>query len=93
MLRGVPGTYSRFTAEAEWRRSITDKFGQVFTPFVKVRADAASVQVKNDPGVSNFINTGDSNLVRAMPTIGLEYRYPFISTMAGAHRPSSRSLR
>ena len=80
VLRGVPGTYSRFTAETEWRRSITDSFGQVFTPFVKVRADAASMQIKNDPGVSNFINTGDSNLVRAMPTIGLEYRYPFIST-------------
>ncbi len=80
VLRGVPGTYSRFSAEMEWKRSITDSYGQVFTPFAKVRVDAASSQIKNDPGVSNFINTGDNNLVRAMPTIGLEYRYPFIST-------------
>jgi LPS-assembly protein len=80
VLRGVPGNYSRFTAQAEWRHSITDRFGQVFTPFASVRADAASMQINNDPGVSNFINTGDSNLVRAMPTIGIEYRYPFIST-------------
>ncbi|HSV22995.1 MAG TPA: LPS-assembly protein LptD, partial [Xanthobacteraceae bacterium] len=79
LLRGVPGTYSRFTAEAHWRRSITDQYGQVFTPFMAVRADAGSMQIANDPGVANFINTGDSNLVRAMPTIGLEYRYPFIS--------------
>jgi LPS-assembly protein len=79
LLRGVPGTYSRFTAEAEWRRSITDSFGQVFTPFIKVRGDAGSMQINNDPGVANFYSTGDNNLVRAMPTIGMEYRYPFIS--------------
>jgi LPS-assembly protein len=29
--------------------------------------------------VSNYIETGDSDLVRAIPTIGLEYRYPFIN--------------
>ena len=41
-----------------------------------------SMQINNDPSVSNFINTGDSNLVRAMPTVGLEYRYPFISVQS-----------
>jgi len=60
-LRGIPGTYSRFTAEANWRRSITDSYGQVFTPFVSLRADAGSMQIDNDPGVSNYINTGDTN--------------------------------
>ncbi|MGB9041903.1 MAG: LPS-assembly protein LptD [Pseudolabrys sp.] len=79
LLRGVPGTFSRFSAEAQWRRSITDSFGQVFTPFASVRVDAGALQINNDPGVSNFINTGDTNLVRAMPTVGLEYRYPFIN--------------
>ena len=82
LLRGIPGTYSRFSAEAHWRRSFTDSFGQVFTPFASVRADAASMQIKNDPGVSNFITTGDTKLVRAMPTVGLEYRYPFISVQS-----------
>ncbi len=79
LLRGIPGTYSRFTAETHWKATFTDSFGQQFTPFVSLRADAASMQINNDPGVSNYINTGDTNLVRAMPTIGLEYRYPFIS--------------
>ncbi|MGC1465580.1 MAG: LPS-assembly protein LptD [Pseudolabrys sp.] len=79
LLRGVPGTYTRFSAESTWRRSITDSFGQVFTPFVTVRADAASMDITNQPGVSNYIQTGDSNLVRAMPAVGLEYRYPFVS--------------
>jgi LPS-assembly protein len=79
LLRGIPGTYSRFSADVHWRQSLTDSYGQVFTPFASVRADAASMQIQNDPNVANYINTGDSNLVRAMPTVGLEYRYPFIS--------------
>ena len=40
------------------------------------------MQIDNDPGVSNYINTGDTNLVRAMPTVGLEYRYPFINVQS-----------
>ncbi|HYC16874.1 MAG TPA: LPS-assembly protein LptD [Pseudolabrys sp.] len=82
LLRGVPGTYSRFSAELEWRRSITDQFGQVFTPFASVRVDAGSMQINNQPGVSNYIDTGDTNLVRGMPTVGLEYRYPFINVQS-----------
>ncbi|HET7806078.1 MAG TPA: LPS-assembly protein LptD [Pseudolabrys sp.] len=79
LLRGVPGTYTRFSAETQWRRRITDQFGQVFTPFASVRVDAGSMQIKDQPGVANYIQTGDDNLVRAMPTVGVEYRYPFIN--------------
>jgi LPS-assembly protein len=79
LLRGIPGTYSRFSAETNWRRSYIDSFGQIFTPFASLRADAASISIKNDLAVSNFITTGDSTVLRAMPTVGMEYRYPFIS--------------
>ncbi|MFY9684214.1 MAG: LPS-assembly protein LptD [Pseudolabrys sp.] len=79
LLRGVPGTFTRFSAEAQWRRRITDQFGQVFTPFASVRVDAGSMQIKDQPGVANYIAPGDDNLVRGMPTVGLEYRYPFIN--------------
>jgi LPS-assembly protein len=82
LLRGIPGDYSRFTAEVHWKTTITDSLGQQFTPFASLRADAGSMQINNDPGVSNFINTGDTNLVRGMPTVGLEYRYPFISVQS-----------
>jgi len=82
LLRGIPGTYSRFSAEAQWRRTITDPFGQVFTPFLLVRADAASLQTRSEPGVSNFTPVTDDSLVRGMPTAGLEYRYPFISVQS-----------
>jgi LPS-assembly protein len=82
LLRGVPGTYSRFSAEMTWRRSITDQFGQVFTPFASLRADAGAMDISNQPGVGNYISTGDTELVRGMPTVGLEYRYPFINVQS-----------
>jgi LPS-assembly protein len=78
LLRGVPGEYARLSAEAHWKYQYIDPFGQVFTPFMSVRGDAAAMAIGNDPGVANFINTGDSTVGRAMPTVGLEYRYPFI---------------
>jgi LPS-assembly protein len=82
LLRGVPGTYTRFSSEAHWRRTITDSYGQVFTPFASLRADVAMVSVRDGVGVSNFIPVGDSELVRVMPTVGVEYRYPFIGVQS-----------
>jgi LPS-assembly protein len=82
LLRGIPGTYSRFSAELNWKRSITDSFGQIFTPFAYLRADVASMDIRPQPGVSNYIDTDESTFVRAMPTIGMEYRYPFISVQS-----------
>lgn len=82
LLRGFPGNYNRFSAESRWRRDITDKLGQVWTPFASVRVDTAALQVENQASVSNYLTPGTSGLVRAMPTVGLEYRYPFISVQS-----------
>ncbi|WP_369810133.1 LPS-assembly protein LptD [Bradyrhizobium sediminis] len=79
LLRGVPGTYTRLTAEAQWRRSFTDSVGQIWTPFAIIRADAVSASISNQPGVSNFLPVGDTEALRLMPTVGMEYRYPFIN--------------
>lgn len=79
LLRGMPGTYTRLTAEAQWRKSYTDPLGQIWTPFVSLRADAINADISNQPGVSNFLPVGDTQTVRLMPTVGLEYRYPFIN--------------
>jgi LPS-assembly protein len=79
LLRGFPGTYTRLTAEAQWRRSFTDPAGEIWTPFAIVRADAINADVANQPGVSNFLPVGDTEALRVMPTVGLEYRYPFIN--------------
>jgi LPS-assembly protein len=79
LLRGFPGTYTRLTAEAQWRKSFTDPFGQIWTPFAILRADAINASVSNQPGVSNFLPVGDTQALRPMPAVGLEYRYPFIN--------------
>jgi LPS-assembly protein len=79
LLRGIPGTYTRLTAEAQWRKSFTDPMGQIWTPFAIMRADAIDASISNQPGVSNFLPVGDTQAVRLMPAVGLEYRYPFIN--------------
>lgn len=80
LLRGIPGNYSRLTVEAQWQRTIVDPFGQMFTPFIWVRGDVAALSVSPDPSIGNFIASGDRSLARIMPAIGLDYKYPFIST-------------
>jgi LPS-assembly protein len=79
LLRGMPGTYTRLTAEAQWRRSFTDSAGEIWTPFASIRADAIDASISNQPGVSNFLPVGNTQALRVMPTVGLEYRYPFIN--------------
>jgi len=78
LLRGIPGTYTRFSAEANWRRTIIDPVGQMWTPFVAVRGDIANASISSEPGVTNFIPAGNTQISRLTPTAGLEYRYPFI---------------
>jgi LPS-assembly protein len=79
LLRGMPGTYTRATVEGQWRRSFTDPAGEIWTPFAILRADAIDASISNQPGVSNFLPVGDTQALRLMPTVGLEYRYPFIN--------------
>jgi LPS-assembly protein len=79
LLRGVPGTYTRLTGEAQWRKSFTDSAGEIWTPFAILRADAIDASISNQPGVSNFLPVGNTQALRVMPTVGFEYRYPFIN--------------
>jgi len=79
ILRGAPGMYSRASAEATWKRTFIDPYGEKWTPFAMVRGDIAALSIKNETGVSNFLPSGDSTVGRVMPAVGLEYRYPFIS--------------
>jgi LPS-assembly protein len=78
LLRGIAGTYTRSSAEADWRSTLVTSNGQMITPFFGVRGDIAQLQVENEVGTSNFITPGQSELARAMPDVGVEYRYPFI---------------
>jgi LPS-assembly protein len=78
VLRGLPGDYARMSAEMNWRKQVIDPLGQVWTPFASIRGDAAALSVQNNTGVSNFIMPGDTQIERAMPTVGFEYRFPFM---------------
>jgi LPS-assembly protein len=82
VLRGVPGEYNRASNETTWKTTYIDPFGQVFKPFVSLRTDVASVNVSNQPDVSNYMKPGDSDVARVMPAVGVEYRYPFISAQS-----------
>jgi LPS-assembly protein len=81
LVRGFAGDYSRFSGQMDWRRTLTsDKTGILFTPFVRMRADAASVNVSEAAvGLNQFPGLQDDNLIRAMPAAGFESRWPFIS--------------
>ena len=78
LLRGIPGDYSRFSAETDWRRTLVTSNGQEITPFFHLRGDFAALNIDNQPGVANYIATGQSDLARVMPTAGVEYRYPLV---------------
>jgi LPS-assembly protein len=82
LLRGIPGEYTRLSAEAYWKRTYTDTIGQQWTPFVSLRADVMSMSIDPQIGVSNYLAPGDRTEFRAMPAAGVEYRYPFISVQS-----------
>ncbi len=82
VLRGIPGDYTRASSEAQWRRTIVDSFGQMYTPFINIRGDIANVNVSSGPGVANFIDIGEQQVGRYMATAGVEYRYPFINVQS-----------
>src|SRR5437588_9033883 len=54
----------------------------MFTPFVSMRGDAAAINVRDELGVSNYIQVGETDIGRVMPTAGVEYRYPLINVQS-----------
>jgi LPS-assembly protein len=78
LLRGIAGTYTRSSVEFDWRRTFVTNNGMMITPFAGVRGDVAAIEMENQPGTSNFINPAENQVARAMPDVGVEYRYPFV---------------
>lgn len=81
LMRGMQGSYTRLSGEATWKRTIVDSAGQMWTPFLNMQVDVAAVQASpiDEPWLGYG---GDETLIRAMPAVGLEYRYPFISVQS-----------
>lgn len=77
-LYGAQGNFTRMSADLNWRRQYIDSIGQIFTPFLGVRGDFFAVSSTS----SNIGWQDQATYARITPTIGMEYRYPFIG--AGA---------
>jgi LPS-assembly protein len=94
LLRGIAGDYTRVSEQVSWQRKFTDPLGETWTPFVFARLDGEVTGLNTAGaygyGIDSVYNSGQSNYFsansdssgRAMPGVGLEYRYPFISTSA-----------
>ncbi len=88
LLSGIPGDYTRASAELSWKKTIIDNAGQMWTPFMSARVDVAAVNVDplpfsyqygpTFPG-QNPMQSGSDSLARLMPAVGVDYQYPFIS--------------
>jgi LPS-assembly protein len=76
---------NRAIIQANWRRQMVDRIGQVFTPFGRLRGDVYDV---DEPEVLELSGTEDlvtadpegGAILRGTAVGGLEYRYPFITT-------------
>jgi LPS-assembly protein len=82
LMRGAPGDYTRMSADMTWRTTTVTSWGQIFTPFMIARGDVAHRRIAADPAVGAFISTSPEALVRGMPAVGFETRWPFISAHA-----------
>jgi LPS-assembly protein len=90
LVRGLAGNVARATAEVSWRRNFIDPLGQVWTPYASLRADIFSINPNTtkyfNANVATIADTSDEVFGRAMPAIGLMYRYPFVAkTSWGTH--------
>ena len=94
VVRGVAGTTSRLTVEAEWKRTMITDGGLVVTPLLHVRGDTAYSNI-TDSSVTAInqmaVTEGVAADVRAaynryMATAGLELRWPLLfSTTSSTH--------
>ncbi|SMF50526.1 LPS-assembly protein LptD [Neorhizobium sp. CSC1952] len=76
---GLEGSYSRFTAEAEWKRTFNTFDGLLLTPILAARGDGIRTTSSGTPGVYlGDLEEGGSG--RYMVTAGLEARYPVLLT-------------
>lgn len=82
-FRGVDGTFSRFSMQADWRRTYIDPLGQKFTPFAYMRGD---VFLLASPDADVTALASETFVGRAMPAAGVEYSYPFIATFDGGNQ-------
>ncbi|MBM6594316.1 LPS-assembly protein LptD [Microvirga pudoricolor] len=85
LVRGIAGNATRASAQLSWRREFIDSAGQVWTPFTYLRADSFWTSPRftgyQNAALGNFLSSDDDYALRAMPAVGLEYRFPFVADL------------
>lgn len=94
-VRGIDGSSTRLTGEAEWKRSFITDGGLVVTPLLAFQADAIGVNASQESvaainTLAGGIGAGTdqkSLFTRMMATAGMEMRWPllFASVGGGSH--------
>ncbi len=92
ILQGIAGNYARASEQVSWQKKYVDPIGEEWTPFVFARLDGELTDLNTTSqfsyGSSTVYNSSQTNFfggasseltARAMPGVGLEYRYPFVS--------------
>ncbi len=75
---------SKLIAEVKWRRELIDDFGQIVTPFARLRGDVYKISNYIDPITE--LTADKETVTRGMATAGLQYSYPFVAhTDRAAH--------
>jgi LPS-assembly protein len=75
---GLGTDQSRGTIDAHWQRQVINGFGQVITPFARMRGDLYVTD--NLPGDVMPAVLRDETTTRLFPTAGIDMRWPFISS-------------
>lgn len=91
IVRGIGGSTTRLSASVGWRRNFIDPVGQVWQPFASFRLDgfwmSPDVSRYQNANQIGFYDTDAGFVGRAMPAVGVTYRFPFVahSTNWGTH--------
>jgi LPS-assembly protein len=70
---------TRGTMDIHWQRQIINGFGQVITPFTRLRGDLYANENLPDPELPAVLDESETT-ARVMPTAGLDVRWPFIAS-------------
>ena len=76
------GTVSKISADANWRRRLTDAIGITYTPFANLRGDFYSLEDVNDPSAPGTALNGTVH--RGVASAGVLAAYPWVRHDSGA---------
>lgn len=79
LYEGLDGQYTRASLDVSWRREFIGPLGQVFTPQIGFRGDAIRYDLGPTASLAG-LDSRDATLFRAMPSAGLEWRWPILMT-------------